>query len=52
MQEEMQLKVLELKNRDPQQMSALRTKFLECAMTYIDTPYARKYHEPDCALLS
>ena len=31
-------------------MAALRTKFLQRAMHYIGTPYARKYHDPDCEL--
>ena len=48
----MQLRTLEVKNRDPKQMAALRNKFLKQAMTYIGIPYAKKYHEPDCVLWS
>ena len=34
--------------RDPARMAVLRTKFLERATTYMGTPYARKFHRPDC----
>lgn len=35
----------------PEWMAALRTKFVEQAMSYIGTPYAKKYHEPNCVLI-
>lgn len=33
---------------DPARMEGLRKKFLETAMSYMGTPYARRYHSPDC----
>lgn len=42
--------VQQLERKNPERMGALRTKFLEQAMTYIGTPYAKRYHEPNCVL--
>ena len=38
----------QLERQNPERMAALRTKFLEQAMSYKGTPYAKRYHEPDC----
>ena len=41
-----------LMRTDVERMAALRRKFLDQAMSYVGTPYARKYHEPNCELVN
>ena len=37
---------------DPLRMSELRRKFLERAKSYMGVPYAKRYHPPECKLMS
>jgi len=40
----------QIHKRNPERIAALRKTFLERAMSYVGTPYARKYHDVDCEL--